>query len=113
MPHDSSSAPFFRAYARTQVSTASMCLRRLSDCVYSVRSFQASSRVGMFFAPNSWRSVADGAHGVPLVRRFENSCRIRPTDSPFSQMQIMDRPSARHRSIVVALLILLFAITYL
>ena len=28
-------------------------------------------------------------------------------------MQIMDRPSARHRSIVVALLILLFAITYL
>ena len=39
--------PNRRAYARTAVSTASMCLRSESDSVHSHTSCQASSRVGM------------------------------------------------------------------
>src|SRR5215472_17396490 len=47
MPQAFSSVPCLRAYARTQASTASMCLRKLSECVYSHSRFQASSRDGI------------------------------------------------------------------
>src|SRR5947207_11934346 len=44
MPHLSWSPPSLRAYARMQASTASMCLRRLSDWVYSHSKLHADSR---------------------------------------------------------------------
>src|SRR6266852_7390142 len=53
-PHLSSSSPDFRAYARMQASTASACLRRLSDWVNSVSKPHAESRsfmVSYLFSP--------------------------------------------------------------
>ena len=55
MPQSSSSAPVLRAYARTQASTASACLRRLSFCVYSHSNAQASSLDGKFGMVSSYQ----------------------------------------------------------
>src|SRR3989442_15738865 len=53
-PHLSSSSPDFRAYARMQASTASACLRKLSDWANSVSKPHAESRsfmVSYLFSP--------------------------------------------------------------
>src|SRR5579872_369651 len=48
-PASGDPSPYLREQARMQASTASACLRRLSDCVNSVRSCQAASLLGISF----------------------------------------------------------------
>ena len=47
MPQSDSSSPYFRAAARMAASTAYMCFRSASDCVYSCIRASASSREGV------------------------------------------------------------------
>src|SRR5262249_38905552 len=60
-------------------STASMCLRKDSDCVYSQTRLQASSRNGKA-SPSKWDSIAywsigDGLNTNPLRKVYEKRIR--------------------------------------
>ena len=63
-----------RAYARTAVSTASMCLRSESDSVHSQTSSQASSRVGIARQSSRARVLHRGSR----VLRVRTAARVPP-----------------------------------
>src|SRR6267154_1450395 len=62
-----------------------MCLRKLSDCVYSQTTFQASSRVGISRPPKRKKDNAERRNSrsrIGTLARIPNSLRVRPSGVP-------------------------------
>src|SRR5260370_37997585 len=55
-----------------------MCLRKLSEAVYSHSSFQASSRVGIRLSPNRADSVAQSEESAARPRRISLGVKLAP-----------------------------------